>query len=469
MKVMLIDDHPLILSALQGVIEGLDADVEVTGVASAQQARTALQADADVDLVLLDLKLPDADGHALLGELRAAHPALPVVVVSASERSADVVRAIDAGAMGYVCKRSTPAQLREALGVVLSGGLVVPPRLADDGAPPHELPHELAHDAAHGAGGRALACRPVPGRRRLATRTPCLPPGRGWRASALTPRQRDVLGLLLQGKPNKLIARELKLSVETVKDHVAAVLRVLNVNSRTQAVLTVSRMLPPAHRHPHPHPHPHCSLPAARAGVEAVAGVLSAPAPSAARMAAADRMRVMVLQTPAVLVGNALGVSLVAALFWQAAGAARVLAWAGVAAALWACGWRTGGRRAASARPTPWRCCAGARAGACWWWRWGPCWAWRRGCSGTAGSRTSACCWCSSSTATAWARCSCCPRSRACSRPSSAWCCCPPSPASRGMPHSAGTGSSPACWRCSSASPCSWGAPTATHSRARCG
>lgn len=256
MKVMLIDDHPLILSALQGVIEGLDADVEVTGVASAQQARTALEADADVDLVLLDLKLPDADGHALLGELRAAHPALPVVVVSASERSADVVRAIDAGAMGYVCKRSTPAQLREALGVVLSGGLVVPPRLADDGALPHELPLELPHDDARAPAGAPWHASPFPVMQAAGHPSSAPAPRPGLEGLALTPRQRDVLGLLLQGKPNKLIARELKLSVETVKDHVAAVLRVLNVNSRTQAVLTVSRMLPPASPHPHPHLQP---------------------------------------------------------------------------------------------------------------------------------------------------------------------------------------------------------------------
>ncbi|MFZ4650560.1 MAG: response regulator [Rubrivivax sp.] len=235
MKVMLIDDHPLILAALQGVIEGLDDGVEVTGVQAAQQARAALQADADFDLVLLDLKLPDADGHALLVELRATYPALPVVVVSASERSSDVVRAIDAGAMGYVCKRSSSAELRQALGIVLSGGLFVPPRLgADDG-----LAHDDGLPPLPGPGGAPAAAGWAPVR-------PGEPGGLdALQGLALTPRQRDVLGLLLQGKPNKLIARELRLSVETVKDHVAAVLRVLNVNSRTQAVLTVGRMLQP--------------------------------------------------------------------------------------------------------------------------------------------------------------------------------------------------------------------------------
>ena len=241
MKVLLIDDHPLILSALQGVIEGLDGDVEVTGVEGAQQARDTLQADGAFDLVLLDLKLPDADGHALLGELRAAHPALPVVVVSASERSSDVVRAIDAGAMGYVCKRATSGELRQALGIVLAGGLYVPPRLgAEDACGHDDVPPPLGPPGGAPPGYAPPGYAP-PG---------YAPPGAGFapvslEGLALTPRQRDVLGLLLQGKPNKLIARELRLSVETVKDHVAAVLRVLNVNSRTQAVLTVGRMLPP--------------------------------------------------------------------------------------------------------------------------------------------------------------------------------------------------------------------------------
>src|SRR5687768_5687259 len=95
MKALLIDDHPLILSALQAVILGLGTHVGVVGVATAKAAREALAADADFDLVLLDLQLADEDGFELLVELRAAYPALPVVVVSAPDRSTDVLRAID--------------------------------------------------------------------------------------------------------------------------------------------------------------------------------------------------------------------------------------------------------------------------------------------------------------------------------------------------------------------------------------
>ena len=108
MKVLLVDDHPLILAALQAVIVGLADDVAVVlGVDSAAAARQTLRDDGDFDLVLLDLALGDADGFDVLIEFRAAYPALPVVVVSASDRASDVIRAIDSGAMGFVPKRSS--------------------------------------------------------------------------------------------------------------------------------------------------------------------------------------------------------------------------------------------------------------------------------------------------------------------------------------------------------------------------
>ena len=90
MKVLLIDDHPLILSALQAVITGLSDGVFVTGVASANAARDKMAQSSDYDMVLLDLSLGDTDGFDLLVELRSTYPAVPVVVVSASERASDV-------------------------------------------------------------------------------------------------------------------------------------------------------------------------------------------------------------------------------------------------------------------------------------------------------------------------------------------------------------------------------------------
>jgi len=236
MKVLLIDDHPLILQALQSVIQTLGSDTTVVGAGSARAARQALKADADFDLVLLDLHLGDADGFEVLVEFRQNYPALPVVVVSASDRHSDVIKAIDLGAMGFVPKRASNDALFEALNMVMSGGIYIPPMTL--GAEPDPFRPE---------GDTVPSVLRVV--REHANDGPAAPAASPLADIGLTPRQTEVLGLLLKGLPNKLIARELNLSVETVKDHVAAVLRALNVSSRTQAVLAVGQMssqVPPA-------------------------------------------------------------------------------------------------------------------------------------------------------------------------------------------------------------------------------
>jgi len=155
----------------------------------------------------------------VLTEFRAAYPALPVVVVSASDRTSDVIRAIDLGAMGFVPKRASNDTLVEALRLVMAGGIYVPPmHLGNQNA---RMPAPAAIPSAESSPYQV---------------TP------SFEELGLTPRQADVLTQLLQGKPNKEIARRLGLSVETVKDHVQAVLRALGVSSRTQAVLAVSQM-----------------------------------------------------------------------------------------------------------------------------------------------------------------------------------------------------------------------------------
>lgn len=230
MKVLLVDDHPLILAALQSVIQGFGDDVTVVGVETAEAARRVLREDPDIDLVLLDLALGEVDGFDVLAELRRSWPAVPVVVVSASERTSDVIRALDLGAMGFVPKRSSNDQLVEALGLVMNGGLFVPPQmlglaeLPPQRSDPDTVPQVMRMLAEH--------ARPEPRQSHTVS----------LESIGLTPRQTEVLALLLQGLPNKLIARQLNVSVETVKDHVAAVLRALNVSTRTQAVLAVSQM-----------------------------------------------------------------------------------------------------------------------------------------------------------------------------------------------------------------------------------
>jgi DNA-binding NarL/FixJ family response regulator len=224
MNVLLIDDHPLILSALELVVKKLDEVVEVTTAASAQAARAALAGRSDFGIALLDLQLGDNDGFDLLAEVRAAHPDLPVVVVSASDRRGDVLRAVELGAMGFVSKRAGNDTLVEALRMVMAGGIYLPPAIMRSSA--------------------------VADRDDSWDRSPTGPldPKRTEAVVArlgLTPRQTEVLRLLLQGQSNKLIARALNLSVETIKDHVAAVLRTLKVSSRTQAVLAISELSHP--------------------------------------------------------------------------------------------------------------------------------------------------------------------------------------------------------------------------------
>lgn len=239
MKVLLIDDHPLIQAALSSVIQGLGDNVQVVTCSNAAEARQSLEKDADYELTLLDLQLGDSNGFDLLTDMRARYPSLPVVVISASDRTSDVIRAIDMGAMGFVPKRASNETLIEALQQVLSGGVYVPPMSMGVGA---DTAAETAQPAGGGfsgyggAGGGGASVGSYAASSSFQT-----PPSLS--SLGLTPRQTDVLSLLLKGQPNKLIARELGLSVETVKDHVAAVLRALNVSSRTQAVLAVSQML----------------------------------------------------------------------------------------------------------------------------------------------------------------------------------------------------------------------------------
>jgi len=241
MKVLLIDDHPLILAALKTVIEGMGDHVLVIGAESAAAARLALQQHRDFNLVLLDLQLGDASGFDVLDEFRAAYPALPVVVISASDRGSDVIRAIDQGAMGFVPKRAGTELLAQALKLVMAGGIYVPPMsLGGDSAQPTDTG---GLEAGSGVQNKLQQIQQQAMASNYQATT-------GLEGLALTPRQTDVLALLLQGKPNKIIARELGVSVETIKDHVAAVLKALGVGSRTQAVLAVGQMVqrqPEAH------------------------------------------------------------------------------------------------------------------------------------------------------------------------------------------------------------------------------
>ncbi len=233
MKFLLVEDHPLMRAALRSLVESLADAVQTVEAGTPAEARDALARHDDFDAVLLDLKLGVSDGFGVLREIRMNRPRLPVMVVTGSDDGRDLIRAIDGGAMAYVHKRSSEADILMALSTVMAGGIHLPEdMMALLTSARAEVAAEAARPAAtmgDGPLGMPVFSSQPPSPQMIAR-------------LGLTPRQTDVLMLLLHGKPNKLIARELNLSVETIKDHVAAVLRSLNVTSRTQAVLAVTQL-----------------------------------------------------------------------------------------------------------------------------------------------------------------------------------------------------------------------------------
>ena len=204
MKILVADDHALIREAFRHLLAELVPGVTVLAAGDCETTRRLVTEHPDLDLVLLDLRLPGPGGLATLDTLRHENPALPVVVVSALEDPGTVRTVLAHGAMGFIPKSSSNDVMMNALRLVLSGGRYLPPEiLTSDGTstPPTSL------DEVH-----------------------------------LTDRQREVLALMIQGKSNKLICRELGLAEATVKIHVTAILRALKVTSRAQAIVAVNQL-----------------------------------------------------------------------------------------------------------------------------------------------------------------------------------------------------------------------------------
>lgn len=215
MKILVVDDHPLICEALRQVLQALDRQLELLEAPTCAEALELTSRNPDISLILLDLTLSGVDGFEALRQLRDGFPDIPVVVLSASEQPETVIRAIDGGAMGFIPKTSSSQLLIGALRLVLSGGIYLPQEvlrreqaIAPTAPPPAGTPAQL--------------------------RSP--------REIGLTDRQSQVLALVVQGKPNKLICRELDLAEGTVKIHVSAILKALGVTNRTQAVIAVSKL-----------------------------------------------------------------------------------------------------------------------------------------------------------------------------------------------------------------------------------
>ena len=212
MKILVVDDHPLIGAALRQVLQELDPRIEALEAQTGAQALRLLRETSGISLVLLDLSLPDANGFDILRESRERHPDIPVVVLSATDTLDSVMRALDEGAMGYIPKSSNNQVLIGALRLVLSGGVYLPPQVLRQHAaiPSINVPANLRPASYHDIG--------------------------------ITGRQAQVLALVIQGKSNKHISRELDIAEGTVKIHVSGIFKALNVTTRTQAIVEVSRL-----------------------------------------------------------------------------------------------------------------------------------------------------------------------------------------------------------------------------------
>ena len=203
---VIADDHPLFRDALRQALASVVTSAKIDEAGSFEELTALLDRDSDVDLVLLDLTMPGISGFSGLIYLRAQFPAIPVVIVSASDDGGTIRRSLDFGASGFIPKRFGVETLRDAIMKVLDGDIWVP---ADTDLSSVTDP-ELARL-----------------RDRLAT---------------LTPQQVRVLMMLSEGLLNKQIAYELSVSEATIKAHVSAILQKLGVESRTQAVIAAAKI-----------------------------------------------------------------------------------------------------------------------------------------------------------------------------------------------------------------------------------
>lgn len=204
--IIVADDHPLFRGALKQAVAGIFTELSVIEAGTLEETVQALSGNADVDLVLLDLKMPGVSGFSGLTFLRSQHPAVPIIVVSGVDDSATIRTCMEFGAAGYIPKTTPIESMNTAIRSVLAGGTWTPP----------DIPLGVAADKETSDLIRRLA--------------------------SLTPQQMRVLTMLSEGLLNKQIAYELSVSEATVKAHVSAILMKLGVESRTQAVIAAAKL-----------------------------------------------------------------------------------------------------------------------------------------------------------------------------------------------------------------------------------
>ncbi|HET6838894.1 MAG TPA: response regulator transcription factor [Bradyrhizobium sp.] len=205
-RLVIADDHPLFRDALRQAVMSVVPSAKIDEAGMFEELTALLEQDSEVDLVLLDLTMPGISGFSGLIYLRAQYPAIPVVIVSASDDAGTIRRSLDFGASGFIPKRFGVETLRDAIVKVMDGDVWVPPDTDLTSATDPEMTRL---------------------RDRLVT---------------LTPQQVRVLMMLSEGLLNKQIAYELGVSEATIKAHVSAILQKLGVESRTQAVIAAAKI-----------------------------------------------------------------------------------------------------------------------------------------------------------------------------------------------------------------------------------
>lgn len=210
MKILLGDDHMLFRAGLRGILEQLRPDAVFTEVGSYDDLIAHCQGGVRHDIILMDLHMPGWPGFDGILKVRELQPDTPVVVVSASDDVGNIRAAVTRGAAGYVPKTSSAKVMSAAIDLILSGGVYLPPKAILPPGPEHKGHLRTTMDE-----------EPVV-------------------AGTLTPRQRDVLRCLRQGKSNKQIATELGLTEGTIKVHLTSIFRFLGVKNRTQAAMALN-------------------------------------------------------------------------------------------------------------------------------------------------------------------------------------------------------------------------------------
>ncbi len=207
MRILFADDHPLFREGVKPLLLKLADHVEIIEAKDYPAAFEAARRYGDFDLALLDLNMPGMNGSDAIGRFRAAYPRIPIAVLSAADEREGIQRLLAKGALGYICKSSPSDVILSALRLILAGGVYIPPELLDDAA------------------GTDRFMIPELGRQ-----------------ESLTRRQVEVLRELAKGLNNKQIAQNLQVTEGTIKIHMATIFRLLNVSSRTEALLLAQKM-----------------------------------------------------------------------------------------------------------------------------------------------------------------------------------------------------------------------------------